>query len=148
MAITSSFWDAPNPPRIGPVGWEHSRASASEESVAAAFVSSREYQARHPSPKAFVDQLYIDLLGRTADSGGESNWVNSLPHWARPEWPRPSRTAPNRSTTWWRLLLLLPRRAAGPAELQSWTSKLGTGAFTFRDVLAGIVASDEYFQGS
>ncbi len=53
-------------------------AGATEEAVITAFFNSAEFQADNPTATAFVDALYADLLGRNADSGGESYWVTAL----------------------------------------------------------------------
>lgn len=50
--------------------------------IAASFAASNEFNAKYGSltNKAFVDQLYIDLQGRVADTGGETRWVDALNH--------------------------------------------------------------------
>jgi hypothetical protein len=120
-----------------------------EESVAVAFVSSAEYQAKHPSPKAFVDQLYIDLLGRTADSDGEALWVNLLPTLGPAEVANQiANSAESRNHVVASYYDYYLSRTAGASEIQGWTSKLGTTNFTFRDVIAEMLASEEFFEKS
>jgi hypothetical protein len=51
---------------------------ATESDVIRGFVTSAEYAAAHPTNLSFVGGLYADILGRSADSAGESAWVAFL----------------------------------------------------------------------
>jgi hypothetical protein len=51
---------------------------ASEEDVAISFLESAEYAARQSSNTAYVDGLYRDILGRSADSSGRAAWMSAL----------------------------------------------------------------------
>ncbi|HWB13112.1 MAG TPA: DUF4214 domain-containing protein [Pirellulales bacterium] len=54
-------------------------AGIGEQTVISEVISSPEYVAEHGgTPQGFVDGLYQDLLGRAADAGGETYWVNQL----------------------------------------------------------------------
>src|SRR5208337_4266759 len=54
------------------------QAGASEEEVAAAFLSSPEYSAKHVTDGAFVQSLYENILGRDGDPAGINNWTQLL----------------------------------------------------------------------
>ena len=54
------------------------QAGASEEEVAAAFLSSPEYSAKHVTDGAFVQSLYENILGRAGDPAGINNWTQLL----------------------------------------------------------------------
>lgn len=131
-------------------GWVASmQAGRSEESVAVAFVSSAEYQTKNPSPKGFVDQLYIDLLGRTADNDGEAFWVNLLPTLGPAGVANAIlNSAESRNHVVASYYDYYLGRTAGASEIQGWTSKLATPGFTFRDVIAEMLASAEYLEKS
>jgi hypothetical protein len=53
-------------------------AGASEATVIQGFLTSAEYNQMHAGHTAFVDALYQDLLGRSADAAGEAFWVGRL----------------------------------------------------------------------
>ena len=54
------------------------QAGASEEEVAAAFLSSPEYSAKNVTDGAFVQSLYENVLGRAGDQAGINNWTQVL----------------------------------------------------------------------
>ena len=54
------------------------QAGASEEQVAAAFLSSPEYSAKNVTNGAFVQSLYENVLGRAGDQAGINNWTQVL----------------------------------------------------------------------
>ena len=54
------------------------QAGASEEEVAAAFLSSPEYSAKHVTDGDFVQSLYENILGREGDPAGINNWTQLL----------------------------------------------------------------------
>ena len=53
-------------------------AGASEEDVAEAILDSPEYQAAHPDATGFIQNLYVDVLGRPADTAGVAVWQAAL----------------------------------------------------------------------
>jgi hypothetical protein len=54
-------------------------AGLSDEQVLAGFASSTEYyQQAGGNNQAWVDTLYRDVLGRSADAAGEANWLQAL----------------------------------------------------------------------
>jgi hypothetical protein len=70
-----------HPDLEGLVFWSGAfRSGTSLQTVAAAFVSSAEFRARYGTVdnRGFVRLLYRNVLGRTADSGGESYWTGQL----------------------------------------------------------------------
>jgi hypothetical protein len=60
--------------------WVHALSNgATDAQVLASFLSSPEFYLRAGSSnKAWVDALYLDLLGRPADLSGESHWLQQL----------------------------------------------------------------------
>ena len=54
------------------------QAGASEEEVAAAFLSSPEYSAKHVTDGDFVQSLYENVLGRAGDPAGINSWTQLL----------------------------------------------------------------------
>jgi hypothetical protein len=53
-------------------------SGASELDVQQAILRSPEYQAAHPTDASFINGLYVDILGRTADAGGMAYWEQIL----------------------------------------------------------------------
>jgi len=54
------------------------------KNLAQAFLNSHEYQNAHPGQgdAQFVDNLYVNALGRHAESSGLQGWINALSHGA------------------------------------------------------------------
>ena len=59
-------------------GWPSSRRAPSEETVAAAFLASPEYSAKHVADDDFVQSLYENILGRAGDPAGINSWTQPL----------------------------------------------------------------------
>ena len=53
-------------------------SGVSEEKVVESILNSPEYQAAHADQTTFIDDLYIDVLGRQADAPGEASWQTAL----------------------------------------------------------------------
>jgi Aspartyl protease/SdrD B-like domain/Domain of unknown function (DUF4214) len=51
---------------------------ATEDEVELGILSSAEFQASHPDNASYVQALYLDVLGRQADSAGEAAWEQLL----------------------------------------------------------------------
>ncbi|WP_315831395.1 DUF4214 domain-containing protein [Bradyrhizobium prioriisuperbiae] len=69
------------PDAAGLAGWTNViKDGASLTSIAQAFLNSTEYNSSHAgmSDAQFVDSLYVNALGRHADSAGLQGWVNAL----------------------------------------------------------------------
>jgi hypothetical protein len=63
----------------GRAGWVAALvAGRSETAVEGDFISSPEYQAKHPSDRSFTDALYAQVLGRTESTLEQSQWVDFL----------------------------------------------------------------------
>ncbi|HEV3002817.1 MAG TPA: DUF4214 domain-containing protein [Pirellulales bacterium] len=121
-----------------------------DESLAAALVGSAEYFSRAGGTNPlWVDALYRDLLGRTADSAGESFWVSQLQAGA-------SRTgvALGFANAAERLRQEIGDayrrylgRAPDPSGLDFWMSQLA-GSATDEELIIGLIASDEFYGNS
>ena len=73
---------APDP---GSAYWvDRLMAGASEESVAEGILDSPEYQAAHADPTLLVHDLYLDVLGRQGDAGGDAYLESALAAGATP----------------------------------------------------------------
>jgi hypothetical protein len=120
---------------------------ASETDVAVGFLTSEEYRQAHPDATSFVEGLYGDILGRTADSVGLAVWS-----------PLAESTAGQAAVARGILtsvegdLRLLDayfstylHRAIDSSGQQAWLMLLQTGADTPTWVAEGILASDEFF---
>src|SRR5262249_33302653 len=63
----------------GMLGWAYYLAAGgSEVQVEEQFLTSPEYQSMHATDQVFVEGLYQDVLGRTADTAGEAGGVDLL----------------------------------------------------------------------
>jgi hypothetical protein len=61
------------------VGWVNAMiAGASEETITKAFLDSTEYQTAHQDSTTFIDDLYLDVLGRDGDPAGIAHWQAAL----------------------------------------------------------------------
>jgi hypothetical protein len=68
---------APDP--AGSSFWVNALISGvSEETVAELFLDSPEYQSAHQDSTSFLDNLYLDVLGRQNDGGGLAFWQSAL----------------------------------------------------------------------
>lgn len=119
----------------------------SDEQVLDAFVSSDEYYQQAGGTYAkWLDQLYLDLLGR-ARGTNENAFFDALSNGA----PRMQVAAAILSSGEYRQRLIglyyghYLGRQGGPGELSSWAARLGGGA-TDEGISAAILASTEYFQ--
>jgi hypothetical protein len=120
---------------------------ATIEQVAASIVGSPEYLALHGgSDASFVAALYQDVLGRTADSGGEAYWVSALNSGAS----RAAVALGFLTSTEYRDNLVnadymqFLGRPADSAGLSYWAAALASG-LTDQALLAGIFGSPEGF---
>jgi hypothetical protein len=70
-----------NPDMAGLMDWDRAmEAGLSEAALTRAFVSSAEFQGRFGglSNRDFVEQMYLNILGRGSDAGGASFFTNAL----------------------------------------------------------------------
>jgi hypothetical protein len=124
------------------------RQGLTDEQLEAAFIGSPEfYQQAGGTDKAWVDAMYLDLLGRTPDAAGEGYWVEALGlgaglskvaygFAASPE--REGQLVQQDYQTF------LHRSASG-GEVAYWVERFTQGV-TNEDVVAGFLGSDEYFR--
>lgn len=108
---------------------------------------SAEYRAQFASDALFIQGLYTDLLGRSADSGGESFWLQVLT--ASPTGAVEVVRGLLHSQESYRRFLddayqLFLGRTVDPASADYWLSRLSGGQITFAQLFASIVNSPEY----
>ncbi len=108
---------------------------------------SAEYRAQFASDALFIQGLYTDLLGRSADSGGETFWLqvlNASPTGAVDV----VRGLLNSQESYHGLLDDAYQQFLGrhvdPSSADYWLSRLTTGQVTFDQLFANIVNSPEY----
>jgi hypothetical protein len=130
-------------------GWVHvMQQGATETQVQVGFLSSPESFARAGNtPKAWVDALYSNVLGRSADSGGEKSWLQALSSGVSnanvalaflTSQERESFVVQND----YRQYLT---RTAGAAEVAGWVNAMQRGASSTQ-IRADFLGSQEYFQ--
>ncbi|HJT33913.1 MAG TPA: DUF4214 domain-containing protein [Pirellulales bacterium] len=119
----------------------------SDEQLAATMIASDEFfHAAGSDNRAWVDAMYLKLLGRTADSDGEAFWLNAMNHGqSRLQVALAIATSPEHegsivSADYAQLL----HRTGSPAEINAWVLQMQVG-MTDEALLARIAASDEYF---
>jgi uncharacterized protein (TIGR03118 family) len=118
-----------------------------DEGIEAGFISSPEFYAHAGGTnKAWVDALYLDLLGRAADAAGETYWVNQLAAGVgRPTMAYDFATGTERESE--RItddyMHYLGRQPDGEG-LAYWVEQFANGV-TNEQVITGFVASEEYF---
>lgn len=117
------------------------------EQLAATMIASDEFfHAAGSDNRAWVDAMYLKLLGRTADSNGEAFWLNALNQGqSRFEVALAIATSPEHegavvSADYAQLL----HRTGSPAEINAWVLQMQAGT-SDEALLARIAASDEYF---
>jgi type VI protein secretion system component Hcp len=118
-----------------------------DEQLEAGFIGSPEfYQHAGGTDKAWIDAVYMSLLGRQADPPGESFWVGRLAQGA------------DRAAVALGFAASLEReaqhvmglyekylgRGAGLDEINYWVGQFKMG-FTNEDIVTGFVSSDEYY---
>jgi hypothetical protein len=122
------------------------QAGASELDVQQAILSSSEYQSAHVDNASFVNGLYVDVLGRTADAGGLAFWLQVL---AR----KSSRDAVIRGflTSDEAYVQVLNRyyqdylhRPFDDVGQHAWLGLLDSGQYTLESVGTGFLTSEEY----
>jgi hypothetical protein len=117
----------------------------SELNFKAALLASPEYQSLHASDTLFVQSLYTDILGRSADTGGENFWVQALPTSGHAGVVN----ALLRSPESYRRLIndayqTFLGRQVDNSSADYWLAQLNSGAITFTDLFAKIADSTEY----
>ncbi len=112
----------------------------------AAILTSAEYGGQIATDTLFIQALYQDILGRAADSGGETFWLQAL---AGSNGPATVVTALLRSRESFHRLVedayqLFLSRAVDNSSADYWLDQLMTGGITFDDLFARIADSNEY----
>lgn len=120
------------------------QAGRSEAGAQLVFLTSEEYQVLHRDPDRFVEALYADVLGRTADPAGRTSWVNWLSSGS--SWLSVASAFLTSSERTEVLLNQLYRDALGrrpePAGRDAWLPRLQAGEITA--VVGGVFGSAEF----
>ncbi len=119
-----------------------------EESLAMrVFVSSPEFSQLHASNSDFVNALYSKVLGRSADSGGQQFWVNTLSNGAsrfdvvQSFFSSTERMVGDIETAYQENL----NREVEAAGRQFWLNELRSNAASLRSMTTSMLRSDEYY---
>lgn len=117
----------------------------SELDFKAALLASPEYQSLHASDTLFVQSLYNDILGRSADTAGENFWVQALPTSGHAGVV----SALLRSPESYRRLIndayqTFLGRTVDNSSANYWLNLISTNAIDFTDLFARITDSTEY----
>ena len=121
-----------------------------DEQLQAGFIASPEfYQHSGNTNKGWVDALYSTLLGRAADPGGETHWLQQLAGGVSRSAIALGFTTSNeeeqaRVKIDYEHFL---RREPSSNELNYWAAQFGKGE-TNEDIVAGFIGSDDYFQNA
>jgi hypothetical protein len=119
-----------------------------DEELQAGFIASPEYyQHAGNTNKGWIDALYLDLLGRPADTAGENYWLQQLAGGMTRLAIADGFTASLEGAKT-RILFDYEhflRRSPGASELDYWAAQFAKGV-TNEDIVAGFIGSDEYFQ--
>lgn len=117
------------------------------DDVAQAMLSSAEYATRHAGNSAFVDALYRDILGRNADAGGRTLWLNQLASGVGRDAVIQSflRSTERVDRVINSLYSGILRRGVDYAGLQYYRTLLQDGGQTSQALAKSLLASDEYF---
>src|SRR5262249_34518139 len=130
-------------------GWVSSlQHGATDQQVQVGFLSSPEfYLHAGGTDRAWIEALYSNLLGRSADAGGETAWLQALA-----SGKGLAHVALGFATSAERESLIVQNdyrvylgRTASAAEVAGWVSALRSGT-TDEQVTAAFVGSQEYFQ--
>ncbi|HQU45301.1 MAG TPA: DUF4214 domain-containing protein, partial [Pirellulales bacterium] len=124
------------------------QAGLSDELLEAGFIGSDEFYSHSGGTnKDWVDAMYEDLLGRSADAAGEAAWVQALAAGeSRVAVAYGFAASPERETQRVEAdYAAYLRRQASPADVAGWVRAFESG-FSNENVIAGFLASDEYYR--
>ena len=125
-------------------------SGASETQVAGQFMYSQEYLYSHADNAGFIQEVFQDLLGRSADSGSVASLSNLL----------------NSGTSRVALVNMVLNsaertdhvieqyyqqylgRSGSASEVQSWAAMIDAGLFDFESVAEQFLSSNEYFNSA
>ncbi len=132
------------------------RNGARLEQVAEEFARSAEFQNTYGSlsSASYVDLVYANVLGRTADSGGRAYWIDQLTNGSGGSISRGELMVGFSDSTEFRrkseprvlatmLYVGMLRRAPDAAGLDYWAGVIASGT-PYRDVIAGFLGATEY----
>ncbi len=119
---------------------------ADEADVLQGFLTSGEFQAAHTDVNLFVQDMYLDLLGRTPDAAGSAYWLGLLSTGAKREdvvagFVRSGEVAARAVDGFYAAYLHRPADSAASYWLSLWTG----GLVRLTDIAAGYLTSDEFF---
>jgi hypothetical protein len=119
---------------------------ADESAVLQGFLTSSEFLAAHPDNTNYVQELYLDLLGRTPDMAGNAYWVgllngNTPRTTVAAGFVRSAEVAARAVDGFYAAYLHRPADAAASYWLSLWTG----GVVRLTDIAAGYLTSDEFF---
>jgi len=124
------------------------QAGASEDQVADAFLHSQEYLWSQPSNAGFVQKLFNDILGRSADPAGLASWTSVLDRGivSRSQLAdlvlHSNERNVNEIGDYYQQFL---GRAASAAEKQTWATLVDQGYLSLPSVAAAFLASQEFY---
>ena len=120
----------------------------SDERLEASLVGSPEYYMHAGNTnKAWVDQMYLDLLNRAADPQGEQAWLTALQNGAQRidiayGFAASAEREGIRVRADYQTFL---NRSPSQSEVDAWVQQFESGRAVNEDVVAGFAASQEYF---
>jgi hypothetical protein len=122
-----------------------------DEQLAALFISSDEFYARHGgTDSAWVDGLYDVVLGRPADSAGRQNWLDALQNgWSRTQvaYAFTGSTEQLTQKVIGYYSTFLNRGPGSIDDVNYWVDAMQHGVHD-ENVMAAFIGSQEYFDGS
>lgn len=124
------------------------QAGASEDLVTDAFLHSQEYLWSDASNSAFVQKLFHDILGRSADPSGLTTWTSALDRGvvSRSELADLVLHSNERNVDeiggYYQQFL---GRAAGAGEKQTWAALVDEGFLSLPTVAQALLGSQEFF---
>jgi hypothetical protein len=151
--ITSTYqhYLSRTPEPAGLASWldQFDHYGLTDEKLEAGLIGSAEYIANHGgNGQGWVIGMYHDLLGRTPDAAGLGNWLTQLQGGVTPEsiaygFAASAEREGQRVLADYQRLL---GRTPTPSEVSSWVDQFVHHGVTNERVMAGFVASAEYFQ--
>lgn len=134
---------------LGRAAWVHAfRAGLSETEVILGFLTSAEYLARTVSDATYVQALYVDVLGRSADAHGLTAWLQLLEQGLDRNQVAAafvtSRESYRRVIDEYYASFL--RRKSHERETDLWLDLLLDEQVSLTTAAVGFLASDEYWQ--
>jgi hypothetical protein len=122
-------------------------AGADEAAVVRGFLTSAEYMQLHAGDAPFVEALYQDVLGRTAEAGGEAYWLGQLAAGASRSDIVQGFVQSTEAVTQVvdSLYAAYLHRQGEVAGMNFWTQELQSGRESLGQVAQGFLASNEFY---